>query len=113
MNQKELEYFKNRLLQEKKEIEDDLKQFNTELDFGEDLSPHLEEEADEIEEETYYEGTKKSQEKRLKQIAKALRKINNGRYGICENCGGKIEKEVLEIDPESELCHKCKLKNKK
>jgi len=109
MDKKELEYFKNKLLEEKKEIEESLKQFSKELDFGDEL----EEEADETEEEIYYEGTKRSQESRLKQINKALSKIRKGKYGICENCGGKIEKKVLEVDPESELCHKCKLKIKK
>jgi DnaK suppressor protein len=109
MNKKELEYFKKKLIEEKEEIEKNLKQFEEELDFG-DILNRPEEEADAIEEAIYYEGVKRSQEERLKQIKKALLRIKNNKYGICISCGGKIEKKVLEAYPESELCKSCKLK---
>lgn len=45
---------------------------------------------------------------RLNDIGSALRKIANGKYGVCENCGREIELELLEVDPESRLCKSCK-----
>ena len=39
----------------------------------------------------------------------ALKKIDTGTYGICENCKNEIKAKVLEIDPESRFCKECKL----
>lgn len=43
----------------------------------------------------------------LNGINEALDKISNGTYGICTNCNKKIEKERLEIIPETTLCSSC------
>lgn len=45
---------------------------------------------------------------RLDEIDIALGKIYAGTYGNCEKCGKPIEKEILDIDPESRLCKHCK-----
>ena len=112
MNKEELKKLEEKLLDEKKLIEANLKRFESELDFGDDID-HGEEEADEAEETESFLSIKENQDKRLKQIENALRKIQNGTYGICEECGGKIEKEILDIDPESSLCKSCKIKGRK
>ncbi|MEX2549641.1 MAG: TraR/DksA C4-type zinc finger protein [Nitriliruptoraceae bacterium] len=44
----------------------------------------------------------------LIQIDDALRRIDNGTYGICERCGEKIELERLEAIPYATLCMTCK-----
>jgi len=46
----------------------------------------------------------------LKKIEKALKKIYEGNYGICEKCGKEIEKERLFLIPWTELCKKCQVK---
>jgi DnaK suppressor protein len=51
--------------------------------------------------------------KYLKKIEKALRKIEEGTYGICENCGACIKYERLKLRPVAELCIKCKLEQEK
>jgi DnaK suppressor protein len=111
MLKKDLLYFQNKLLSEKKEIENALLEYSKELSFVEQ-SPHPEEEAEEVEELLDYEAVRQNQQKRLDKINKALDKIKKGKYGICEKCGNEIEKEVLEIYPESEFCKKCKIKMK-
>lgn len=88
-------------------IEKEIEKLKESLDFGDDVD-HYEEETDEVEEMGNYLGVKKTQDARLKQIVKALAKIKNGTYGICEKCGKPIEKKILEIDPESLLCKSCK-----
>ncbi|MCL4400027.1 hypothetical protein M1506_01995 [Patescibacteria group bacterium] len=112
MNKEEIKKLKEKLLSEKKLIEENMKRFESELDFGDDTD-HMEEEADEVEEMTNYLSVKDNQDKRLKQIEVALERIENGTYGICDKCGGKIEKEILEIDPESMLCKKCKMSERR
>lgn len=51
--------------------------------------------------------------KYLKKIEKALRKIEEGTYGICEKCGSCISYERLKLRPVAELCIKCKLEQEK
>ncbi len=40
-------------------------------------------------------------------IEKALKKIEEGRYGICENCGKEISHKRLEAIPWAEYCIDC------
>jgi DnaK suppressor protein len=44
----------------------------------------------------------------LTQIDDALRRIDNGTYGVCERCGEQIEPERLEAIPYATLCMACK-----
>lgn len=44
----------------------------------------------------------------LTAVNEALEKINNGTYGICDVCGGKIQTERLEAVPYTTLCRDCK-----
>jgi len=50
-------------------------------------------------------------EKELKakigQTKKALKRIRQGKYGICEDCGGLIDTDRLAIYPEATLCVRC------
>lgn len=43
----------------------------------------------------------------LEGINNALEKVNEGTYGICSNCGSKIDPERLDIIPETTLCANC------
>ena len=44
----------------------------------------------------------------LEKIDKALERMNNGTYGICERCGKPIEKARLKALPYANLCIKDK-----
>jgi DnaK suppressor protein len=103
----ELEKFKKLLLEEKGRIEGELERYSKEFEY---VPESPEEEADEAEEFFNYESVKSEEEKRLAKIDKALWKIEKGIFGICEQCGREIEKEVLGAAPESELCKECKAK---
>jgi DnaK suppressor protein len=46
--------------------------------------------------------------KLLQEIDDALRRIDAGTYGVCENCGQRIEPERLEALPYARLCLDCK-----
>jgi DnaK suppressor protein len=44
----------------------------------------------------------------LKKLDLALRKIDEGSFGICEECEEPITKKRLEARPETTLCIRCK-----
>ncbi len=44
----------------------------------------------------------------LAQAERALARIENGTYGICENCGNPIGKARLQVFPRATLCMTCK-----
>jgi len=43
----------------------------------------------------------------LPQLKKALQKIKDGTYGVCEKCGKNIEKRRLELIPGALVCMNC------
>jgi DnaK suppressor protein len=43
----------------------------------------------------------------LREIGAALRRIELGEFGFCEECGEPINPKRLEIDPTSRLCISC------
>jgi len=51
-------------------------------------------------------GTKDKQ--RLQSIESALVRLENGRFGVCANCGAKIGEERLKAIPYAVMCIDCK-----
>jgi DnaK suppressor protein len=49
----------------------------------------------------------------LKRLDDALRRIEMGTYGVCENCSGKIPVKRLEAYLAAKLCIECKSKMEK
>lgn len=120
MDKKTLENFKNKLLERKKKLEEELASiaqkdeklkgdYDTRFpNFG--TSQSSDEEASEV---AAYESTlpiEYALELRLADINKALQKIKDGTFGICENCHEPIDPKRLEIMPEAKLCLKCQQK---
>src|SRR5215469_18878049 len=44
----------------------------------------------------------------LDKIERALKKIEEGTFGVCEECGEEISVKRLEARPETTLCIRCK-----
>ncbi|MEW6207584.1 MAG: TraR/DksA C4-type zinc finger protein [Acidobacteriota bacterium] len=44
---------------------------------------------------------------RLRQISDALERLEEGKYGLCVECGRKIGSKRLRIDPAAALCLRC------
>lgn len=53
-------------------------------------------------------GLVNAYERRLEEIDAALVATAQGKYGVCERCGTKIDPERLKIFPEARLCVSCK-----
>jgi len=122
MDKKELEQFKKLLEEEKDKLIKDLSSFAkkdpkkkgnwlTNLPFLNNDSSDEDENAERIETYETLLPIEHTLEIRLKKIEEALKKMNHGKYGICEVCGLEIEPKRLEIVPEAKLCIKCKEKN--
>ncbi len=48
-----------------------------------------------------------NEESTLDAIERALEKIEEGSYGVCDECGGKIPKGRLRVIPYASRCVKC------
>src|SRR5579872_6471870 len=109
MNKEELVKISKGLISEKEKIERELSEFKKDLGFNTDVEDNEEESEQAVEKENYL-SIKKTQDSRLAQINRALEKITKGNYGICDKCGGQIEQKILDVDPESLYCKKCKMR---
>ena len=43
----------------------------------------------------------------LTQLEEALKKLEAGRYGVCEDCGAKIDEARLRVAPYATCCVRC------
>jgi len=49
-------------------------------------------------------------EQLLRDISAALRKIDSGEYGFCEECGEEIAEKRLQFNPTVDCCIECRSK---
>jgi len=103
-----LEEIKNQLIKEKYEIELLLNEINAELEkVKEGDEFEASDIAEKYEEKSDFYSKKEILMKRLESVEKALKRIEDGTYGICVKCNNPIEEARLKIDPTTELCRKC------
>jgi DnaK suppressor protein len=109
----DLNKLKANLIAEKKRLNEELDQLNREglpSEERRDGSPFgkREEEAT----ESLELEKRMAMEQRIKEQLTAnddtMRKIETGKYGLCESCGKPIEAARLEILPTARRCMKCK-----
>jgi DnaK suppressor protein len=105
----QMEELRKILEQRRREVLEDIKrgledEFHSEREVGDivDMS------TDEIL-RTFEMRIRDREAKYLKKIEKALQKMKEGTYGICEKCGKCIQFERLKLRPVAELCIDCKL----
>ena len=112
-DEKTIQDLKNKLIQEKNKLETALARIarksegNYEAEF-EDFGRDEEDNAEEVEEYAMKVGITETFEKKLEDINLALKKIEDGTYGICENCPNEeIPLERLMVYPSARTCLKC------
>jgi len=114
---KNIEHFKELLLEEKKHLESEIKSVGrvnpenpndwegTPGDMGEDADASDENSfADKIEEFEGRSAVATELEDRNQEIENALTRMEEGKYGICKVCGEEIEEARLEANPAAETC---------
>ncbi len=118
MNKKTVEKIKKELLERKDQIEKELKDI-TEEDISEkgelrakfpDIGSKPEENAMEIGEYTTNLATEKVLESTLRDISSALKRIDDGTYGVCKYCGEEIGEKRMLARPVASACVACKSK---
>lgn len=60
-----------------------------------------------MQEQEMAQATERNRAAELVRIGEALKRIEEGDYGACENCGEEIAEKRLEIDPAALLCIRC------
>ncbi|MDZ7828583.1 MAG: RNA polymerase-binding protein DksA [Halofilum sp. (in: g-proteobacteria)] len=107
MNEEQLEFFRQRLLEQRKEIEDDIERARNELSNGTN-------EADELDRATAEEERwlslriSEREGKLLRKIDEALQRIEDGEYGYCEDTGDPIGIPRLLARPTATLSAEAK-----
>jgi len=108
MDPKKLEHFKKLLLEKKQRLIAEADRAFHNLEGG---TEHLADPTDiaTMESDLGLDLRLRDRERKLlRKIEKALQKIEEGSYGICEACGEEIEEKRLEARPEATLCIRCK-----
>ncbi len=107
----DLEKIKKELLEKKAQImeslENNIKESQNEKSDVEDTADEV---TAELSRETLYKLSQTEREK-LFLIEIALKKIESGTYGICEECGAQIGEKRLEALPWVRLCIECSEKD--
>jgi len=103
---------KNRILGDVKQLESEV--FNTSLkDASGDITGYSTHGADAATDSADREvmlDIASSEQRLLKNIDHALKRIENGLYGSCELCNSRISDARLDAKPESIVCIDCKKK---
>lgn len=111
-----MEHFKKVLLEEKATLENDLAQFADKNPHNSDdynakfpeLGNKDDENAAEIADYAVSVPLEHALEKQLQDVNASLKRIEEGKYGICKYCNKPIEEKRLEARPTSSACITCK-----
>ena len=115
-----MQTMKDQLLAEKTRLENELSKFahrnpnSADTDFKTDFPNHGDKEDENAAEVAMFEknlSMEKTLEISLFNVNKALKKIDEGNYGICEKCERPINPERLNAFPSATACMKCKEKS--
>ena len=109
----ETDRFREALLEEKKRVEAAIQNLQEENsgnlaeDAGEETAHDLADTATETYDRELDYTLEENSEHVLAEIDGALKRIEEGTYGICTNCGKQIVEERLEALPWATLCIDC------
>lgn len=109
MEKEKLKKLQQKLIDMRNEILEDVAIENKRFEEEKEVESYSEEYdlANSILENNLRENLEENDYKMLKQIEKALSRIEDGTYEICESCGKEIEEDRLEMIPYATKCSKC------
>ena len=115
MDKKKREYFKTRLLEERKKTIELIEDIEKRQEESEDKTDsrlstypnHPADEGTEVYMRSQDQGFIENLEKTLNEIDQSLEDIEKDRYGYCNNCEKMISEERLEIIPYAKTCLGC------
>jgi DnaK suppressor protein len=95
------------------EIDDEVRAFGADHEAAEGVDNHLGDDSDIVYEQERLLTVREELTARRLQIERALKKMDKGTWGICENCGEPIAPERLEALPFVSTCISCQEKQDK
>ena len=119
---KDLKVFKKIVLEKKEELMDDLKHISddtlrkSQKEASGDISGytyHMADVASDNYDREFSLGLASNERKSLYELDDALKRIEDGTFGICDGCKGIITKIRLKAVPSARLCIKCQQKREK
>ena len=122
MNKKDLTLFKRLILERKDEIITEIKHISedtlkkSQRDAAGDISGyayHMADIATDTYDREFSMGIASNERKIIYDIDDALKRIEDGNFGTCEDCKGVIAKTRLKAIPYARLCLKCQEKREK
>jgi len=121
-NKKELSFFKKIVLKRKEEILDEIKHISedtlkkSQKEAAGDISGytyHMADVATDTYDREFSLSLASNVRETLYELDDALKKIDEGTFGICEGCKSLITKVRLKAVPYTRLCVKCQQKKEK
>lgn len=110
MEQKDVEFFRELLTNMLNEIlrqgEDTIEDMTDDSEVYADPADRATAESD----RSFTLRLRDRERKLIKKVQQALKRIEDGEYGICQECGEDIGVERLKARPVTTLCIKCKSK---
>jgi len=114
LDKKTIGKFKKILLKEREQIVGEVKQIvESSKEMGQDGIQDIGDEAANIYNKQVLLSLNENERMRLKEVDESLDRIENGTYGVCEECGGPISLKRLEVRPVAKYCVPCLTKLEK
>jgi DnaK suppressor protein len=114
LDRKTITRFRKILLKEREQIVGEVKQIvESSKEMGQDGTQDIGDEAANIYNKQVLLSLNENERLRLKEVDESLDRIENGTYGICEECGGPISLKRLEVRPVAKYCVPCLTKLEK
>lgn len=107
MEQAKLESLKSKLLAEQQRLNGLLERTGKHLHRDEPVSADFAEQAVEVSNDEVVEHLDEDARIELQQISAALKRIDDGRYGVCVSCDENINEQRLEAVPFASECIDC------
>ena len=106
--------FKKILLKDREQIVGEVKQIvESSKEMGQDGTQDIGDEAANIYNKQVLLSLNENERMRLKEVDESLDRIENGTYGVCEECGGPISLKRIEVRPVAKYCVPCLTKLEK
>jgi len=102
------EDLKRELIRSRQDLENRLERIKKHIRHSEtEIEPDFEDQATQRENDEVIDNLSRSIQKQLSEVRQALRRIDDGTYGICSFCGEPISSARLLAIPYTNLCRKC------
>jgi len=109
MEAEKLDYFRNVLAEEMRTLLSDAGKTVTEMTSDSSNFPDPTDRATQESDRNFELRIRDRERKLINKIKDALDRIDNGEFGICEECGDEISEARLKVRPVTTLCINCKM----